>query len=251
MQKEASSVFDSLLSSWLAGGFLLFKTLGDKGDGSVPTEPRLELQTEAFDFGAITQDKKVSYDVAFRNSGDQPLSMRDLRSSCGCLALAASRKRLGPRESGTIELTLNPVGKRGRIAKTVNIYSNDARDPVKTLTVFATVTHGVAVVPGTPLETVLFKAKCRECHADPARGKSGKALYVAVCAMCHGAKGEGKKTTGPPLVERPDAEMRRLIAEGQPGSGMAGYAKERGGPLDAEQVESLVRYSRRMQRTRE
>jgi mono/diheme cytochrome c family protein len=69
-------------------------------------------------------------------------------------------------------------------------------------------------------------------------------LFQRNCAGCHGA--EGKFGPAPPLNDAifltivPDAELLRVITEGRPGTPMAAFAHERGGPLTAAQVKALA-----------
>ena len=70
------------------------------------------------------------------------------------------------------------------------------------------------------------------------------ALFRRNCAGCHGA--DGKLGPAPPLNDTlflaliPDAELRRVIAEGRPGTLMPAFATARGGQLTAEQVNILA-----------
>jgi hypothetical protein len=45
----------------------------------------------------------------------------------------ASLSRLKPGEKGRIQVTVDAAGKRGPVAKTVQVYSNDPKQPVVTL----------------------------------------------------------------------------------------------------------------------
>jgi mono/diheme cytochrome c family protein len=69
-------------------------------------------------------------------------------------------------------------------------------------------------------------------------------LYRQNCAGCHGANGQWGP--GPPLNDPlflaivPDAELLRVITEGRPGTPMPAFAREKGGPLTAEQVKALA-----------
>ncbi|HQU44881.1 MAG TPA: c-type cytochrome [Pirellulales bacterium] len=69
-------------------------------------------------------------------------------------------------------------------------------------------------------------------------------LFEKNCAGCHGA--EGKLGPAPPLNNAiflsivPDAELLRVITEGRPGTPMAAFAHERGGPLTEAQVKALA-----------
>jgi cytochrome c oxidase cbb3-type subunit 3 len=69
-------------------------------------------------------------------------------------------------------------------------------------------------------------------------------LFQTNCAGCHGA--EGKLGPAPPLNDAiflsivPDAELLRVITEGRPGTPMAAFSHERGGPLTDAQVKALA-----------
>ena len=70
-------------------------------------------------------------------------------------------------------------------------------------------------------------------------------LYARNCAGCHG--GEGKLGPAPALNDKlflaivPDEELLRVVREGRPGTPMPAFAREKGGPLTAQQAEVLAR----------
>ncbi|HEX4417508.1 MAG TPA: c-type cytochrome [Kofleriaceae bacterium] len=83
------------------------------------------------------------------------------------------------------------------------------------------------------------------------RGLSGKPLYVALCAPCHGADGHGYAADHAPslvsstfLESADDGFLQRSIAMGRPGTSMAAYARAQGGPLDPAGIASLVQFLR-------
>ena len=65
------------------------------------------------------------------------------------------------------------------------------------------------------------------CAQTPDLAK-GRALFVANCAFCHGAKGEGGRgpnlTTADSTHGRGLADLEKVISEGVPGSQMPGFA---------------------------
>ncbi len=79
----------------------------------------------------------------------------------------------------------------------------------------------------------------------------GAALYASLCAVCHAADGTGYRAdNAPSLVNRTFLEsatddlIRRSIVDGRPGTSMAAYGRERGGPLDPDAVERIVTWIR-------
>jgi cytochrome c oxidase cbb3-type subunit III len=87
-------------------------------------------------------------------------------------------------------------------------------------------------LPGRP------KAADRSLSAKNER--SFEMLFRRNCAGCHGAL--GKLGPAPPLNDKlflalvPDDELKRIVAEGRPGTLMPAFATDKGGPLTAEQV---------------
>jgi len=84
----------------------------------------------------------------------------------------------------------------------------------------------------------------------------GQELYVQNCALCHGEFGEGGAnpsragdiifpiSTADYLKTRDDFTLRSIIAQGQPNFGMSPFSSAFGGPLDDEQVDTIVAFMR-------
>ncbi len=80
---------------------------------------------------------------------------------------------------------------------------------------------------------------------------AGAALFQTLCAACHGADAKGYKADNAPslvnktfLESATDEFIHKSIAVGRPGTSMAGYAKELGGPLDHPEIGRIVAWLR-------
>ncbi len=79
----------------------------------------------------------------------------------------------------------------------------------------------------------------------------GKELYAALCSACHGKVLEGYAADhAPALITKTflesvtDDYLSRSIVTGRPGTSMAAYGKQLGGPLDDMAITRLVRFIR-------
>jgi len=77
--------------------------------------------------------------------------------------------------------------------------------------------------------------------------KRGEALYGRMCAVCHGRAGEGYAADGAPALSNPtflasvsDEFLRSAIANGRSGTTMSAWARARGGPLGAGEIDALI-----------
>lgn len=87
----------------------------------------------------------------------------------------------------------------------------------------------------------------RESHVE-SLAEQGAGIWSVNCAACHGLSGEGG--IGPALNSQQfltaasDDQARLLISVGVPGSQMAAYALDYGGPLTSEQIKAVVTFIR-------
>jgi cytochrome c oxidase cbb3-type subunit 3 len=102
---------------------------------------------------------------------------------------------------------------------------------------------------------VIVLAACNRGSAQPAKRDAaadpGATLYVKLCAQCHGADGKGYKSDHAPSLVNPsflasasDEFIKHAIVYGRPGTAMAGYGKEIGGPLDDASVMAILHHLR-------
>ena len=103
-----------------------------------PKGADIEFAEKVVDLGALAQDEgKQLLRVSFRNTGDVPLVVTEVRTSCSCMSVDYKREKVLPQERGTINITLNPAkAPKGQYLRVMQIYST-ARSGVKRVTVKA------------------------------------------------------------------------------------------------------------------
>lgn len=98
---------------------------------------------------------------------------------------------------------------------------------------------------------VLVDAGAPRAEDADAQVAAGAALYEKYCALCHGAQAQGYAADNAPSLVSPQflsaADDRFLVASialGRPGTAMAAYGVELGGPLHEAEMAQLVAYLR-------
>lgn len=94
----------------------------------------------SYDFGDMKQGDKKDHTFSLKNNGKSELIIRNVRSSCGCTAVAPSKNVIAPGESAPIKVTFDSRGKRGRQSKTVTVITNDPKNPTNVLRVSCNIT---------------------------------------------------------------------------------------------------------------
>ena len=211
--------------------FLTASTLSfaDKG-------PRISFTTDHHDFGNVLQGKTVEYTFGFENKGTEDLLIKEVTTSCGCTAALVSSSTVKPGEKGEITVSYDSQGRAGAVSRTITVVSNDLVEPVKELTITATVTSSMHTTFN--VNESLFSDKCGACHFSPALNKNGKELYDAVCSFCHGRTAVGLERL---KVMEMDV-IKEITRNGIAGTEMPAWIKEQGGPLDEEQIRSLSNF---------
>lgn len=95
--------------------------------------PKIAVDQENFSFGQIYQGEKVEHTFHFQNTGDAPLNVEKVRTSCGCTAALLSETVIGPGETGEVSATFDSARFRGEVIKTIYLYTDDPLKPVTQL----------------------------------------------------------------------------------------------------------------------
>lgn len=77
-----------------------------------------------YDFGKVIEGEKVNYTFKFKNTGDKPLLISQVATSCGCTASNYTDSPVKPDSEGYVKVTFNSAGRQGNVQKTITVYSN-------------------------------------------------------------------------------------------------------------------------------
>lgn len=185
---------------------------------------------------------------AVTNVSRAPVVIYDVVPSCGCsvATLPAKPWMLPPGARGAFSVGTDVRGKSGSLLKTVVVQSSAGARQL---------TYQVDILePANPADRArnqalakadrqaVFKGDCARCHAEPARGKTGRELFTAACGICHEA--EHRATMVPDLkaLKKPTNRDYWLqwIAHGKPGTLMPAFWDKASGPLTDVQIHSLA-----------
>ena len=105
-----------------------------------PKGADIEFQTTVVDFGSIEQDGgKQMMRLSFTNTGDVPLVVTEVRTSCSCMSVKYERKKIEPSERGVLTITLDPAkALKGKYYRVMQVFST-AKSGTKRITVKAVI----------------------------------------------------------------------------------------------------------------
>lgn len=96
--------------------------------------PVLTLEKNTHDFGDIYQGDIVEYTFKFTNTGNQPLLITNIQTSCGCTTPQWPRDPIMPGGKGELKVGFNSAGKMNKQTKVLPIISNAVNDASVTFT---------------------------------------------------------------------------------------------------------------------
>ncbi len=109
--------------------------------------PRFTMESEEHDFGRVFSRDPVSTPLKFTNTGNAPLEIIKVNTSCGCTTTKLDKMVYAPGEKGEIEVTYRPKSPGHPTAKLVTISCNDPTNPMAKFTIRATLIEPAIVEP--------------------------------------------------------------------------------------------------------
>ncbi|MDB6109640.1 MAG: hypothetical protein JWR69_1390 [Pedosphaera sp.] len=251
--KTIRSVFTALLAwNCLLSGGILTAHADVAPAVPIPTTPADPFAWDSLLKEQATTNGQTAADFFFSvtNISSAEAVIERVQTSCGCTVakLPSNPWVLAPHSDGKINVTVDLHGKSGTLFKTITVFSTNTAP--KNLTVKVVIPENPEMARSRNQQMALadrqavFKNDCARCHVEPTHGKSGKDLYAVACGICHEA--EHRATMVPDLHalnhSTDQIYWKQWITTGKVGTLMPAFATDQGGPLSAEQIDSIADY---------
>ncbi|MFA6455467.1 MAG: DUF1573 domain-containing protein [Bacteroidota bacterium] len=122
-------------------------------------QPKIQLNKTVFDLGTIYQGEIRNVPLVVKNSGNQPLRILGVETSCGCTTAKRSEEPILPGTVDTIVVSFNSLGFSGSITKIVTVASDDPAAPMMEARLTGSVTSVLEIVP--PMSIINFGSTAR------------------------------------------------------------------------------------------
>lgn len=96
-------------------------------------QAEIKFKEMIHDFGDIERGQKVSHNFEFTNTGNQPLEILNVGTSCGCTSAKPEKTVYAPGEGGMIPVTFDSARFTGPQTKRVTVTTNNQEKTVVTI----------------------------------------------------------------------------------------------------------------------
>ena len=239
------------LSLLLASCILVFSV--GAAEPKLPQPPHA-LVWDAMELTVVAKpgEKEAKFSFHVTNKSGESVEVVQIEASCGCTVaeMPTTPWILRAGAKGSFTAVVDFQGKYGKLVKTLHVHST-AGSQTLTMMIDIPETEESRRQRNQQMafmdRQAVFRGECAVCHVQPAVGKTGAELFQVACGICHQAAARATMVPDLMIVREPrDAEFwQRWIAEGKDRTLMPAFAREKGGPLTAEQIASLVEYAMR------
>jgi hypothetical protein len=116
--------------------------------------PHIQFASVTNDMEKIVGGQIVKCTFVFTNTGDRPLEITDVRSSCGCTTTGDWSRKVEPGQTGTIPIQFDSTDFDGPVSKSILITCNDPRQTRVSLRLLGKVWWPIKVTPKSVFMTV-------------------------------------------------------------------------------------------------
>ena len=107
----------------------------------------IEWEIEEFIHEATPDQKQIVAAFPFTNEGDNPITITDVKTSCGCSTPSLDKKVYQPGEAGKLEVLFKFGNRTGRQVKTVSVKTDDSDAPTQTLMLKVEIPRPIYIQP--------------------------------------------------------------------------------------------------------
>ena len=111
-------IFSAIISM-----FFFAKAQNTSVDKNSTNGPKIEFVKTIHDYGTLKKASDGSCEFAFKNTGNEPLILSNVTSTCGCTVPTWPKEPILPGQGGTIRVMYD-TKKVGTISKSIKVTSN-------------------------------------------------------------------------------------------------------------------------------
>jgi len=115
--------------------------------GNCQAVANLQVTQDVIDWGDIYSGEQKDGVFVLHNSGDTPLVINKVRSSCGCTAALVSEKIIQPGDEANLRVHFNSKHFQGQVVKRVVVMSNDPQQQQRQFTLRANILSELVAEP--------------------------------------------------------------------------------------------------------
>ena len=112
-----------------------------------PLTAELEFEAETIELKAAPEDLKSGGVFRFINRGNDPITISEVKTSCGCTTADLEKKEYQPGESGEIEAFLTIGNRRGQQRKRIQVFTDSPKERIHSLTLVVDIPEILVVQP--------------------------------------------------------------------------------------------------------
>jgi hypothetical protein len=117
---------------------------------SAKSNASIKFETTSHSFGNIIEGQMATHEFVFTNTGTDPLTLTNVRASCGCTTPSWPREVIEPGKSASIRAEYNSNGRPGTFTKNIFVTSNGGESTL-------TISGNVVKEPEKPVSPIIIK----------------------------------------------------------------------------------------------
>ena len=104
--------------------FVLLSIVGSVGSNAQNNGPVISWEKSTHDFGDLVQGDKVEHIFKFKNTGNKPLLISDIMTTCGCTVPTWNKSPIQPGGTDVVNVSFNTEAKINEQNKKITVISN-------------------------------------------------------------------------------------------------------------------------------
>ncbi|MEZ5055093.1 MAG: DUF1573 domain-containing protein [Chitinophagales bacterium] len=92
-----------------------------------PPSSKIKFNKLEHDFGNQPQNKPVTYEFEFSNTGTEPIILENVKASCGCTTPTWTKEPVMPGKKGSVKAQYN-MAREGAFRKSITVTTKDGEN---------------------------------------------------------------------------------------------------------------------------